>query len=493
MTSRSNMFMLATTMLCFSIASAAAPSPASVEQNNTDFVSGSASPPIAKLLTCSGNGNVCSADKPADYAAQRLRCPTCDDFGKSNVDDLRLQETCSPANDPLDVPTVANFFSEPLNFTLEAGEYAEITTINPGAKRGVKSCLKDSCQAKLEYSFYYSDHVSRRRNMDGTEFDFSSTNTKSVFTNDFLADSCKHFDADGTTVRKANHWCYVGGISSRPRTFFASAKSTGNSCAGGIKLRVKKHTYVEVPSTNNIKNQGVQCMDLVSNTGLDGGELQDGSSTAPYVNVTQMYRRKWPNASNIRWWVQSKPATTGTGVTNIKVGDQCDGDMTKDTCKNTKPADKKTFCKFEYEPASFPENFYRPGQLIGFKEPYKCAADQPNPGTTDCTTDTCTKYWGEMTKFFGEAAPTNTDGYIDALLASRPTSVFGTLEIATRGTTINSDGSTTSWFTVNTNNFQPTGPGNHRGWTLHQVCPSAGTEIIHVPTKIEGNWYPSSM
>ena len=52
----------------------------------------------------------------------------------------------------------------------------------------------------------------------------------------------------------------------------------------------------------------------------------------PYINVTQMYRRKWPNASTVRWWVQSRPATVGV---DLKIADQCDGDITKTTCKTT--------------------------------------------------------------------------------------------------------------------------------------------------------------
>jgi hypothetical protein len=97
------------------------------------------------------------------------------------------------------------------------------------------------------YSFYYTDQVGRRRNMDGSAFSTATTNDKSIFTKDMPDGSCKHHDADGTTVRTANHWCFVGGISDRPRTFFAAAVSTGSatSCIGGIKLRVKKHSYVD--------------------------------------------------------------------------------------------------------------------------------------------------------------------------------------------------------------------------------------------------------
>ena len=48
-----------------------------------------------------------------------VKCPTCndflDDFGKSSlsVNKIQLQETCSPANDALDVPNVAGYASEP--------------------------------------------------------------------------------------------------------------------------------------------------------------------------------------------------------------------------------------------------------------------------------------------------------------------------------------------------------------------------------------------
>jgi hypothetical protein len=245
-----------------------------------------------------------------------------------------------------------------------------------------------------------------------------------------------------------------------------------------MKLRVKKHNFVAVPSANNVINQGVQCMDLADATGLDGSFAQEESAAAPYVNVTQMYRRKWPNASNIRWWVQSRVVTTGS---EIKVGDQCDGDMTKDTCKREDPDAPtiETFCKFEYATASFPSKFYRAGQLIGFKEPYKCPAKQPSH-TANCATGDCTKFWGEMTTFFGTIAPTNA-GYSDGDIKS-PASVFGQYKIATNG-----GDSTTSWFTVETGTLR-----GQPGWTDNQVCPSKGTTIIHVPTYIEGDWYPSS-
>ena len=371
----------------------------------------------------------------------------------------------------------SSYHYQPLNFTLGSGEYAEITTIDPSSKT-TQSCLKDACQAKLKYSYYYNDFVGRRRNMDGSLYNFQTDNDESVFLNSNMPDdSCKHFDANELTVRKSNHWCYVGGISDRPRTFFAAVElgnTAGSACPDGMKLRVKKHKYVDIKSTNNIQNQGVQCVDLSSTPGLVGRTLQPLSKTAPYINVTQMYRRKWPNASNIRWWVQSKEVKTGT---NINVGNQCDGDMSKDTCKNTKPADRKTFCNFTYSTTSFPGNFYRPGQLIGFKEPYKCAANQPNPGTTDCTIDTCTKYWGEMTTFFGKVAP-NNKGYTDGTIAS-PVSVFGSATISQFGRN-----SGLSWFTVDTNSFQ-----GQPGWTIHQVCPSSGTTIVHVPTKLETDWY----
>jgi hypothetical protein len=111
--------------------------------------------------------------------------------------------------------------------------------------------------------------------MDGSLFNFADINTQSVFTDDAPTDSCKPFDADGVSVRKANHWCFVGGISDRPRRFFAAVESVG-SCSNGMKLRVKKHTHVDVKNTNNIKNQGVQCVDLTSSSGLDGGTMQAG-------------------------------------------------------------------------------------------------------------------------------------------------------------------------------------------------------------------------
>ena len=48
-----------------------------------------------------------------------------------------------------------------------------------------------------------------------------------------------------------------------------------------------------------------------------------------------MYRRKWPNASTVRWWVQSRPATVGAVGFDLNIADQCDGDITKPTCKTT--------------------------------------------------------------------------------------------------------------------------------------------------------------
>lgn len=89
-------------------------------QNTTAFVTGDPSPAIAKLLECKpGNqqrNSHCDSDGTADFASQKLLCPTCDDFGKSNLDGLRLEETCSPANDPLDIPSTTNIFSEVKKF-----------------------------------------------------------------------------------------------------------------------------------------------------------------------------------------------------------------------------------------------------------------------------------------------------------------------------------------------------------------------------------------
>ena len=85
-------------------------------QNTTAFVTGDPSPAIAKLLECKPGKQQrsfhCDSDGTADFASQKLLCPTCNDFGKSNLDGLRLEETCSPANDPLDIPSTTNIFSE---------------------------------------------------------------------------------------------------------------------------------------------------------------------------------------------------------------------------------------------------------------------------------------------------------------------------------------------------------------------------------------------
>jgi hypothetical protein len=150
--------------------------------------------------------------------------------------------------------------------------------------------------------------------------------------------------------------------------------------------------------------------------------------------------------------------------------------MTKDNCVKIKTGEtKKSFCNFTFSSTSFPENFYRPGQLIGFKEPYKCTAPQPNPGTTDCTKDGCQKYWGEMTTFFGESDTTQVDDTVTS-----PVSVFSTIKVLETGRNAGS-----SWFTVETaTKFQ-----GKQGWTTHQVCPSDGTSIVHVPTQLEADWY----
>ena len=130
------------------------------------------SPPISKLMTCDSKTkaecSVPSVAQAVNYAAQRLKCPTCTDFGKSNgksLDEIQLQETCSPANDPLDVPTTSGFASEPLNFTLAPGEYAELTTINPNAEAGtVKSCIPVSLKSCISLNSCnnkscYCEHV----------------------------------------------------------------------------------------------------------------------------------------------------------------------------------------------------------------------------------------------------------------------------------------------------------------------------------------------
>ena len=75
---------------------------------------------------------------------------------------------------------------------------------------------------------------------------------------------------------------------------------------------------------------------------LGTSQILDGNASpdllgpyGPYINVTQMYRRKWPNASTVRWWVQSRPATVGAVGFDLNIADQCDGDITKPTCKTT--------------------------------------------------------------------------------------------------------------------------------------------------------------
>ena len=40
----------------------------------------------------------------------------------------------------------------------------------------------------------------------------------------------------------------------------ASAVSTGLPCVGGMKLRVRKHKYVDQSNSGNVAQQGVQCM-----------------------------------------------------------------------------------------------------------------------------------------------------------------------------------------------------------------------------------------
>ena len=40
----------------------------------------------------------------------------------------------------------------------------------------------------------------------------------------------------------------------------ASAVSTGQACVGGMKLRVRKHKYVDQSNSGNVAQQGVQCM-----------------------------------------------------------------------------------------------------------------------------------------------------------------------------------------------------------------------------------------
>ena len=68
---------------------------------------------------------------------------------------------------------------------------------------------------------------------------------------------------------------------------------------------------------------------------LDGNAPDPLGPYGPYINVTQMYRRKWPNASTVRWWVQSRPATVGPVGFDLNTADQCAGDITKPTCKTT--------------------------------------------------------------------------------------------------------------------------------------------------------------
>jgi len=40
----------------------------------------------------------------------------------------------------------------------------------------------------------------------------------------------------------------------------ASAVSTGQACVGVMKLRVRKHKYVDQSNSGNVAQQGVQCM-----------------------------------------------------------------------------------------------------------------------------------------------------------------------------------------------------------------------------------------
>ena len=246
-------------------------------------------PPVAHLTDSTG----------ADLIAFKLACPSC----AASKSELLLGDTCEPAFNPLQIDS-SSAFSEMGTFSLAPGEYAEITTINPAGP--AKSCLNtmDGCQTELRASYHYVDAKGVSRNYDGAPI----KSGESLFPSLIPADASKsetQAQGPGLGDRKRGHWMYAGGVSDTTRTFGVAAKSSAGNCAEGLRMRIKKHKVTTQATSSASKQQGVLCTDVTS-AGLDGSATIAPEETpivakSSYINVSTMVRRKFPNASAIRY------------------------------------------------------------------------------------------------------------------------------------------------------------------------------------------------